>query len=201
VELAAPRFLLGHFGLPLALIACTVMMLVVIENRKWRITAVVGWAVAVLYGVVTFILTYAESTRAMVPNFSEGLRITEYDVWTEDEARTMVQGTVIHGKQFTRPERRNERITYYAPESGVGLALKSLCRFRLRVGVIGLGAGSLAAYAERGDVFHFYEINPLVVKLARTEFTYLSGCSGSTEVVLSDGRLSLEREPDQRYDL
>jgi spermidine synthase len=59
----------------------------------------------------------------------------------------------------------------------------------------------LAAYAERGDLFRFYEINPLVEKLAREQFTYLSDCRGKTEVILGDGRLSLEREPDQHYDL
>jgi spermidine synthase len=81
------------------------------------------------------------------------------------------------------------------------MAMQALKRSPLKVGVIGLGAGSLASYAERGDVFRFYEINPLVEKLARTEFTYLSGCLGRTEVVLGDGRLSLEHEQDQRYDL
>jgi spermidine synthase len=79
--------------------------------------------------------------------------------------------------------------------------LKSLRPGPLRVGVIGLGAGSLAAYAERGDLFRFYEINPLVEKLSREQFTYLSDCRGKTEVILGDGRLSLEREPDQHYDL
>jgi hypothetical protein len=203
VGLAAPRLLSGYFELPLALIACAVLMLAVIEYRKWRITTIMGWAVAVmvLYAAVTFISSYAESTRAMVRNFYGGLRVTEYNTGTEDEARTMVHGTVIHGKQFTLPQRSNERITYYSPGSGIGLALKALRSSPLKVGVICLGAGSLAAYAERGDVFRFYEINPLVEMLARTEFTYLSGSRGRTEVVLGDGRLSLEREPDQRYDL
>ena len=70
------------------------------------------------------------------------------------------------------------------------------------MGVLGLGAGALAAFAEhRGDHFRFYEINPLVEKLARTEFSYLTDARGKVEVVLGDGRLSLEREPDQHYDL
>jgi hypothetical protein len=203
VGLAAPRLLSGYFELPLALMACAVLMFSVIEYRKWRITTVMGGVVAfvVLYAAVTFISSYAASTRSMMRNFYGGLRVTEYDAGTEDEARTMVHGTVIHGKQFTRPQRSNERITYYSPASGIGLALTALRRSSLKVGVIGLGAGSLAAYAERGDVFRFYEINPLVETLARTEFTYLSDSRGRTEVVLGDGRLSLEREPDQRYDL
>ena len=71
----------------------------------------------------------------------------------------------------------------------------------MRVGVIGLGAGSLAAYAESGDLFRIYEINPLVEKLAREEFTYLSDCLGTAEIILGDARLSLEQEKNQQYDL
>jgi len=203
VGLIAPRVLPGYFELALALMACAVLMLTVIDHRAWRITVVVGWAVAagVMVASYLYVSSYQESAREMVRNFYGGLRVTEFDVATDDEARTMVHGTVIHGKQFTAPERHRERITYYGPGSGVGLAVKALRRSSLRVGIIGLGAGSLAAYAERGDVFRFYEINPLVEMLARSEFTYLSDSLGRTEVILGDGRLSLERERGQGYDL
>jgi hypothetical protein len=203
VGLIAPRVLPGYFELAVALMACAVLMLAVIDYRAWRITIAVSWAVAVGVTVAScaYMSSYQESARAMVRNFYGGLRVTEFDVGTEYEARSMVHGTVIHGKQFTAPERHRERITYYGPGSGVGLAVKVLRPSPLRVGVIGLGAGSLAAYAERGDVFRFYEINPLVEKLARSEFTYLSDSRGRTEVILGDGRLSLERERGQQYDL
>ncbi len=203
VGLIAPRVLPGYFELAAALMACAVLMLAVIDYRAWRVTVAVCWAVAVGVTVAsyTYVSSYQESARAMVRNFYGGLRVTEYDGGTEDEARTMVHGTVIHGKQFTAPERHRERITYYGPGSGVGLAVKVLRHSPLRVGVIGLGAGSLAAYAERGDVFRFYEINPLVEKLARTEFFFLAESRGRTEVILGDGRLSLERERGQQYDL
>jgi hypothetical protein len=203
IGVAAPRLLPGYFELPLALLGCAALMLTVIEYRFWKCTASVAClaAVAVVFAAITFVSSYRDSTRAMVRNFYGGLRVTEQDGGTGKESRTMVHGTVIHGKQFMAPERRTERITYYAPESGVGLALKSLRPGPLRVGVIGLGSGSLAAYAERGDLFRFYEINPLVEKLSREQFTYLSDCRGKTEVILGDGRLSLEREPDQHYDL
>ncbi len=203
VGVAAPRLLPGYFELPLALIGCAFLMLMVIEYRAWRFTAAAAWIVAimVILAAVTFMESYAEATRTMVRNFYGGLRVTEQGTGTKDEARTLVHGTVIHGKQFMQPERRRERITYYGPGSGVGLALKALRRSPLRVGVIGLGAGSLAAYAQRGDVFRFYEINPLVETIARTQFTYLSDSLGRTEFVLGDGRLSLERERGQQYDL
>jgi spermidine synthase len=113
----------------------------------------------------------------------------------------LVHGTVDHGMQFTAPGRRAEHIAYYGLRSGVGLAFDALPRSPLRAGIIGLGAGSLAAYAKPGDVFRFYEINPLVKTLAWTEFTYLGDCLGRTEIIMGDGRLSLEREPSQNYDL
>jgi hypothetical protein len=203
VGLIAPRVLPGYFELAITLMACAVLMLSVIDYRAWRVTIAVSWAVAVAVTVASYmyVSSYQESARAMARNFYGGLRVTEFDKGTEDEARTMVHGTVIHGKQFIAPERHRERITYYGSGSGVGLAVKALRRSPLRVGVIGLGAGSLAAYAERGDVFRFYEINPLVEKLARSEFFFLAESRGRTEVILGDGRLSLERELGQQYDL
>jgi hypothetical protein len=93
-------------------------------------------------------------------------------------------------------------LTYFSPRSGVGLALKQLSgNSPLKVGIIGLGTGTLAIYARPGDLFRFYEINPLVEDVARKEFSYLSRNQGKVEVVLGDGRISLEQEPDQNYDL
>jgi len=203
VGLAAPNVLPGYFELPIALIACAMLMLIVIEYRSWRFTIAVSFAVAV--GVVlaasAYVTSYRDSVRVMVRNFYGGLRVQEYEKGMNNEVRMLVHGTVDHGMQFTIPNRRFEHITYYGPESGVGLAVNALRHSSLRVGIIGLGAGSLAAYAEPGDVFRFYEINPLVEAIARSEFTYLAGCRTKTEVIMGDGRLSLEREPRQNYDL
>ena len=203
VGLAAPHLLPGYFELPIALVGLSVLMLAVIEFRSRKITAIAGIAVTVAMSVAAawYVTSYRESSREMMRNFYGGLRVYEYGKGTADETVALVHGTVDHGMQFTSPGRRRDHITYYGPESGVGLAVTALRRSPLRIGVIGLGAGSLASYAERGDVVRFYEINPLVEKLARTEFTYLGDCPGTAEVVMGDGRLSLEREPDQHYDL
>jgi spermidine synthase/MFS family permease len=203
VGLLAPKVLTGYFELPIALTACTILMLIVLEYRSWRFTVAASWMVAigVFWAAGTYLSSYKESSRVMVRNFYGGLRVQEYEKGTENETRMLVHGTVDHGMQFTSPGRRSERITYYGLRSGVGLAIDALPRSPRRVGVIGLGAGSLAAYANPGDVFRFYEINPLVETLARTEFTYLADCRGKTEIIMGDGRLSLEREPSQNYDL
>jgi spermidine synthase len=137
----------------------------------------------------------------MARNFYGGLRVQEYDKGTQDENRMLVHGTVDHGAEFMLPDRRQKHMTYYGQTSGVGLAIRSLRPSSLRIGVIGLGAGSLASYALPGDTIRFYEINPLVETIAREQFFYLCECQGTTEVILGDGRLSLEHEPTQNYDL
>src|SRR5256886_7472792 len=86
--------------------------------------------------------------------------------------------------------------------SGIGLALlDARAHGPLRVGVVGLGAGTLAAYGRTGDVFRFYDINSGVVELARSEFTFLKDSAAKVEVALGDARLSLEREPPENFDV
>jgi hypothetical protein len=113
----------------------------------------------------------------------------------------LLHGTVLHGVQYVSPKLRERGLAYYSSRSGAGLALKQLGDSSAKVGIIGLGVGTLATYARPGDFFRFYEINPLVEDLARREFFYLSNSRGRVEVVLGDGRISLEQEPDQHYDL
>jgi SAM-dependent methyltransferase len=203
VGFVAPRVLPAYFELPIALAACSLIVLPAIDYRTQRLVVAAGWATAaaVLLTSGYYMTSYGQSVRVMERNFYGALRVQEYDRGTDDETRVLVHGTVTHGMQYTLPSRRSEVISYYGPGSGVSLALAHLRPATLRVGVIGLGAGSLAAYAKPGDVYRFYEINPLVEKLARSEFTFLADCRGKVDVVLGDGRLSLEREPDQRYDL
>ncbi len=203
VGLAAPNLLPGYFELPITLVATAVLMLFLLDYRKKLVTLAAGWVVAgaVVFAAHIYVSSYTDSALVMARNFYGGLRVNENDKGTPEESRMLVHGTVNHGVQLMAPELRRAHITYYGPGSGVGLAMQTLRHSPLRVGVIGLGAGSLASYAEQGDVFRFYEINPLVEQLARKDFTYLSDCSGTVEVVLGDGRLSLEREPDQHYDL
>jgi hypothetical protein len=123
----------------------------------------------------------------------------------ETSALRLHHGGVTHGHQFLAPEKRHLPTSYYAPESGVGVAIQSLeahvtGRGR-RVGVVGLGTGTLAAYGRAGDVFRFYELNPSVAELAYERFTYLRDSKATCEVVLGDARVSLEREPPGQLDL
>jgi hypothetical protein len=110
---------------------------------------------------------------------------------------TLMHGSIIHGKQFTHPDRRRLATTYFGPASGVGKAFADLASRQplgRRVGVVGLGAGTLAAYGRPGDEFKFYELSPNVAVVARDRFTFLSDSPAGVEIVLGDARVSLERE-------
>src|SRR6185503_9150 len=115
--------------------------------------------------------------------------------------RAMYHGGINHGGQLLDVALRKEPSSYFGRTSGYGRAFASLPDGPRRVGVLGLGAGAIAAYSRPGDLFRFYEIDPQVVVVAQQEFTFLGDSRARVEVVLGDGRLSLEREPDQRFDL
>ncbi len=202
IGLVAPKVFPGYFELPVGLSVCAILLLFV-NFRQWWLSDMIGslLVLAVVAACGYYINSFFGSSLVMERNFYGGLRVMEYDKGTEQESRTMVHGTITHGVQFTSPQRSREAVSYYAPSSGIGMAMKYIRRSPVKVGVIGLGAGSLAAYARPGDTVRFYEINPLVERLARKHFTYLTECRGKVEVVQGDARLSLEREPVQHYDL
>ncbi len=126
----------------------------------------------------------------------EGQKLKYVSLW---------HGSILHGRQFLDEERRDTPITYYPPESGVGRAIKFFqSKPNEHVGVIGLGAGTIAAYARAGDVYRIYEINPDIEILANKHFTYLKDArakGAEVDIVLGDARLSMEREPPQEFDV
>ncbi len=117
----------------------------------------------------------------------------------ELHSRLLRHGSTVHGLQYVAAERHEMPTTYFGPHSGAGLALLNHPGrgAGLRVGVIGLGVGTLAAYGRSGDYIRFYEINPDVLRVAQTYFTYLEDSSARVDVVLGDARLSMERELEQ----
>lgn len=119
----------------------------------------------------------------------------------ERHRKDFYSGRIIHGVQFQSPEKRDLPTAYFGKQAGAGRILTAMeDRGPLRVGVIGLGIGTLASYARPGDEFRFYEINPEVVRVANDQFTYLKDCKGHVTTAVGDGRLSLEQESGQ-YDL
>jgi spermidine synthase len=110
-------------------------------------------------------------------------------------------GRITHGLQFADPVQATWPISYYGKDSGIGLAVDALPTGQRRIGVVGLGTGTMAAFGQAGDYLRFYEINPQVHAVATSWFSYLPKCPGNVEVAPGDARLSLEREPPQHFDL
>jgi SAM-dependent methyltransferase len=154
------------------------------------------------YHVYAYIGYLAKDTRVMTRNFYGTLRVKDIGADGETDAvRRLMHGVIMHGEQYLAPARRGEPTTYYGATSGVARAIKALDGSAMRVGVVGLGTGTLAAFGRPGDIYRFYEINPQVVDIANREFTFLGNSSAKIEHVLGDARLAMEREPPQDYDL
>lgn len=138
-----------------------------------------------------------------VRNFYGVLSVRErYPQKPEWSGLALFHGRTVHGFELRAANQRGKPTTYYTPESGVGRALVAVRNTEpLRVGVVGLGAGTLAAYGRAGDYFRFYEIDDDVTRLARQFFTFIPKCRAQVDIVAGDARLSLEREPPQRFDV
>lgn len=136
-------------------------------------------------------------------NFFGVLTIREDNKGRDDMHMYMMQhGTTFHGLQFLDNNKRLIPTAYYGSKTGLGIALENLqITDALRIGAVGLGIGTIAAYARPNDHIRFYEINPEVKRLAKEYFTYLTECKGQTDIVIGDARLSLDSEPPQDFDL
>lgn len=116
--------------------------------------------------------------------------------------RELSHGTAIHGAESLDPAELGEPLAYYHRSGPAGRVFAALGERFARVGLVGLGAGSMAAYGSEGQAFDFFEIDPTVVRIARDPawFTFLDSSAAEVRVVLGDGRLTLAREPDGAYD-
>ncbi len=123
----------------------------------------------------------------------------------DEKQRVLYHGAINHGFQYLSDERQMWHTSYFGLESGVGLALvrhpKRARGEPLRIGLLGLGGGTLLTYGVEGDHVRIYEIDPEVERYSRQYFTYFDKSAATTEVIIGDGRLSLEREENQDYDV
>jgi spermidine synthase len=113
--------------------------------------------------------------------------------------RSLYNGRTLHGVEFLSPTRNRLATTYYGPESGAGRVLSGGGKAR-RIGIVGLGTGTLAVYGRDGDSFRFYEINPAVIQIATHDYHFLDTSPARIEVVTGDGRLALQKEPPGSFD-
>ncbi len=198
---------------PISVLFCAGLLLYVLwkDGRKdWDRSrlAFVPWLAALCASIVLLLYVVDRDWREyksavlLARNFYGALRVEDY----KDHGRTIRElshGTIIHGVQMQRPVNlRHFPTTYYARNSGIGLTWQVLQPSGpLSMGVVGLGAGTLAAYGRGGDRLHFYEINPLMQSIAQTKFTYLSDSPAHVDVALGDARITMTREAPQNFDI
>lgn len=196
VAVVAPRVFDRFLELPIGITVSVILatrLLYRLTVRHVARLAIVGTAAVVLASQLN---DAQDHTLVRTRNFYGALQVSEHD-----GLRVLSSGVVQHGSQFADPERGRHATAYYGANSGAALAIRAMADRPLRVALIGLGAGALAVYARPGDVYRFYELNPTVIDLARTNFRYLSESKGRIETVADDGRLALAREPGRSFDL
>ena len=213
VALVAPFVFPDYFELHLALFLTAALVLVVLRQdstlplREGR--ARWAWAVpfvaltALGYGLADVATTSLRGSLSTTRGFYGVLKVNDNDAGNEGlHHLTLQHGATIHGLQYVDPEKRTDPSSYYTSTSGIGRLLRAhKPGGGRRVGAIGLGCGTLAAWGRAGDTFRFYEINHDVAHLATSTFTYLKDSKAKTELVMGDARLSMEREADQQYDV
>ncbi|QGW80532.1 fused MFS/spermidine synthase [Variovorax paradoxus] len=202
VGLVAPHVLPAYYELGIGLTLTALAAVAVLRHRLWLRVSGVALAACCVFFLVAQIRSDRSGARHLMRNFY-GALIT-FDVRRANPpsyVRLLSHGSIKHGEQFLDPLRRREPTTYYGATSGIGRAMAAAPGGPRRVGLIGLGAGTLASYGRSGDVYRIYEINPQVFELADSEFTFLRDSPAKTERVLGDARLALEREAPQGFDL
>jgi SAM-dependent methyltransferase len=207
VGIIAPLTLPAYYELGFALWALAVLGTFLLWRQVHWAWVMLGVSVSLftLSAAIYSVVEFREDVIVMTRNFYGTLRVKEYNASGKEYLkRSLVHGTILHGDQYLFAPYNRTATTYYKPKSGIGLAIlqkeKDLGRPD-RVGIIGLGAGTIASYGNKGDVYRFYDINPAVVEIARRDFTYLKDTEATIEIALGDARLNLEREKPQRFDV
>jgi hypothetical protein len=205
--IAIPAQLVFGYNVALAVVVCICIWLAFTGGPEWARHRKFRWYELTLAGNF-LLLTIALCTHVIMHdgqllrrerNFYGAVAV--YEIWDVDILNSFYEfmhGRVAHGIQLRK--NRKLPVSYYGEKSGAHLALVTNPRRAagpMRVGAIGLGIGTLAAYSRPGDVYRFYELNPSVIRLAQGEggyFTYLSDAPARVEIVPGDARLSLETE-------
>src|SRR5262249_52933933 len=191
-------------------VAAAAFLLLLTRRTLWKrgnpvlaATCLAGALTFYGYALASDLSEFRKSADSIARNFYGVLTIEHLDRDNPSSERLSLRhGRIVHGFEYTAPEKRFLPTTYYGPDSGIGVALLHHPRRAsspLRVGAVGLGVGTIASYAKAGDTFRFYEINPLVVRLSAVPdavFRYVPEARGRIEIVPGDARLSLEREAD-----
>jgi spermidine synthase len=214
VALIAPHVFSAVYEYPISYVACAALLLFVfwrdqehwwrwkngqVARGLWRV-AVAGTLLLAIFGVREMWDELRHSV-AKARNFYGALLVEDFQD-DEHKVRQLSHGTITHGVQILDSNFRQVATTYYGRESGAGLTWRVLEKQGpLKLGVVGLGAGTMAVYGRAGDTIRFYDLNPLVINIAHKQFTFLADCPAHVDIVLGDARLSMAREPSQQFDM
>jgi hypothetical protein len=205
-----PRpYLLGfRAGLWLLLLAIVASWIIRKKYRSfvwWRLLACC-WLLLGLVVLAGALWKQAGSSTAEIVdksrNFYGVLTVFEHRKEEPDGHYFLLQhGRITHGLQFVDPAQAKWPTSYYGPGTGIERAVRALPATQRRIGVVGLGTGTLMAYGQPGDYWRIYEINPEVRRLSSSRFSYLAHCPGTVDLAMGDARLSMDREPPQQFEL
>jgi hypothetical protein len=204
VAVVAPLVFSGYFELHASMLAAMGLALLLLwtisPNRsRGRLAGYLALGGVIVLAVTAEPILGRSTVLAHSRNFYGVLTVYNSTIpQTGAAIRVLQHGGTIHGKQFLNEHDRLIPTTYYGINSGVGLTLRHAPRRQgaIKVGAVGLGAGTVAVYAREGDEYKFYEINPQVIRLAREYFTFLRDCKGSVQIIPGDARISLSRETE-----
>lgn len=208
VGVIAPYWFNSNYELSIGILltglvaAIAVVPTMELARPRWRHAGIVFSTVVLLALAWVRIDDHREETsgaEVTARNFYGTLQVFHNE---QGGYRTMFHGQITHGRQNTAPDKLDLPTTYYSPDGGAGKAMQiKAAQGPLRVGVIGLGVGTLVSYGRKGDYFRLYEIDPLVIDIAHKNFSFLSRTAAATDIILGDARLQLEREPAQLFDV
>jgi len=182
-------------GMLIAVVAGSILLLLLflLQNHA-RPVAV---ALAGLIVLVPFLGQFAAEQKT---HFKSRNYYGVYKVYDTASFRRMNHGTTLHGAQYLDPQKKNEPLTYFHRRSPIGQILNWRPVPLQRVALVGLGTGTLAAYARPGDEYDVFELDPLVGRIAEDYFTFVPSSKGTLRMIYGDARVSLHREPDACYD-
>jgi len=212
VGFIAPKFFNTYYEFGIGLVVTLVLAAyLTVDLGGSAIKRIVPMALLAATGftgfhVYHYIDALSNDARLMTRNFYGTLRLKDTGPESSETAmRRLMHGVIMHGEQYLHPKKAHRLTTYYTESSGVGLAVKYFQETNAggptRVGVVGLGTGTMAGYGRKDDVVRFYEINPQVIEIARRDFKYISDSKAQVDTVLGDARLTMEREAPQQYDV
>ena len=213
VAVVAPAIFHHYIELEICfvLVALLVLAVLFVDRGNWFYGGRPRWAwtllVAAFAGIGGHFYTQARDLLSdnleVTRNFYGVLKVYQsFETMEKGDKVVLMHGGTTHGFQYTAENQRRQPTTYYTATSGIGLTMKyHPNKGGRRIGIVGLGAGTLAVYGRTNDYMRIYEINPEVPRIAREHFSFLPDCRATNEVILGDARLSLDREPSQQFDI